>query len=182
MDSSGKHALCKDKDCSLHLHSITSQKFGPVYSSVNAVGIIIGVGNVGKYLSNKPDELNTYLSRDGGLTWTEIKKGSYIYETGGQDSIIVMPDSQQATDKFYLSWDEGLTWDSVKFTDIPIEIDDIIIESKATSQNFIIFGKIWEKGASIAIDFSSLHQRQCKGADKPGESNSDYELWREVLG
>ncbi|CAG9311653.1 unnamed protein product [Blepharisma stoltei] len=176
-DSNGKRVLCKDEDCSLHLHSITSQKFGPAYSSENAVGIIIGVGNVGKYLSNKPDELNTYLSRDGGLTWTEIKKGSYIYEIGDHGAIIVMADDQKATDKVYFSWNEGLTWDSVKFTDTPIEIDNIIIEPKATSQNFIIYGQIGEKGASVAIDFSSLHEPQCKGADKPGEGSSDYELW-----
>ena len=27
------------------------------------------------------------------------------------------------------------------------------------------------------VDFSSLHESQCKGADYAGESDSDYELW-----
>ena len=27
------------------------------------------------------------------------------------------------------------------------------------------------------IDFSSLHEPQCKGADRPGEADSDFEKW-----
>ena len=61
-------------DCSLHLHSISNNKFGPFYSTENSLGIILGVGNVGRYLSNKADELNTYLSRNGGLSWFEVRK------------------------------------------------------------------------------------------------------------
>lgn len=34
--------------------------------------------------------MNTYLSRDGGLSWVEIKKGSYIYEISNHGGLIVM--------------------------------------------------------------------------------------------
>lgn len=34
--------------------------------------------------------MNTYLSRDGGLTWQEVMKGSYIYELGDHGGLIVM--------------------------------------------------------------------------------------------
>ena len=34
--------------------------------------------------------MNTYLSRDGGLTWAEIKKGPYVYEFGDHGGLIVM--------------------------------------------------------------------------------------------
>ena len=27
------------------------------------------------------------------------------------------------------------------------------------------------------VDFSQLHEPQCKGADNPGTTDSDYELW-----
>lgn len=30
------------------------------------------------------------MSRNGGLSWEEIKKGSHIYEVGDHGSIIVM--------------------------------------------------------------------------------------------
>ena len=49
-----------------------SHLFGPVYSSKNALGLIIETGNVGKYLSYKSDKVNTFLSIDGGHTWREI--------------------------------------------------------------------------------------------------------------
>ena len=35
-----------------------------------------GTGNVGAYLRFEPDQINTYLSRDGGLTWVEAHKGA----------------------------------------------------------------------------------------------------------
>ena len=33
---------------------------------------MIGTGNVGYHLANKPSEVNTYMSRDGGVTWIEV--------------------------------------------------------------------------------------------------------------
>ena len=71
-DSQGKRVLCRDVDCALHLHSISSYRFGPFYTTENSIGIIIGTGNVGDYLSNDPEDINTYMSRDGGLTWYEV--------------------------------------------------------------------------------------------------------------
>ena len=29
----------------------------------------------------------------------------------------------------------------------------------------------------VYVDFSQLHEPQCKGADSPGTDTSDYELW-----
>ena len=46
--------------------------FGPFYSVETATGIIIGVGNIGKYLAAESSLINTYLSRDGGKTWNEV--------------------------------------------------------------------------------------------------------------
>jgi len=33
------------------------------------------------------------------------------------------------------------------------------------------------KGIVITLDFKELHEPMCKGADRPGEPDSDYELW-----
>lgn len=71
-DARGKKYECEESDCALHLHSISNQRFGPFYSTENSLGILLGVGNVGKYLSNREDEVATYLSRDGGKTWYEV--------------------------------------------------------------------------------------------------------------
>ena len=43
-----------------------------MYSVDKAVGLIIGNGNVGKYLTEDEEEVATFLSRDGGLTWAEV--------------------------------------------------------------------------------------------------------------
>jgi len=52
--------------------------YGPVYSVDNSIGLIMATGNVGYYLATRSDEINTYLSRDGGMSWFEVKFISYF--------------------------------------------------------------------------------------------------------
>jgi len=84
--------------CSLHLHSYTERR-NPrdSFSSPSAIGLMMGVGNVGEYL---PPYLegDTFLTRDAGVTWIEVMKGAYMYEFGNQGSIIVLVDDEQSTD------------------------------------------------------------------------------------
>ena len=158
-------------------------KFGPFYSAENSVGILIATGNVGNFLSFRADEVNTYLSRDAGLTWFEIAKGSNIYEVGDHGGLIVMTDDQKATDTLRYSWDEGATWELLKFSDVPIQVTNIIIEPTNTGQHFVLYGeKLSEFGYQkiamiVGIDFTSLHQRVCQGDDTPDTDASDYETW-----
>lgn len=173
-DSASKRIICED-DCSLHLHSVTSS-FSPVYSNENAIGIILATGNVGRYLSYKEDELNTYLSRDGGLTWTEVKKGEFIYDMGDHGAIILMADSQKATDTLYFSWNEGMSWEKI-LIDSPLEVENILIEPTSTSQKFLVYGERDGKGVTVAVDFSTYHEPMCRKPDKAGSSESDYEIW-----
>ena len=42
-----------------------------VYSQSTAPGIVIGTGNVGSKLLYTADDINTYLSRNGGVDWIE---------------------------------------------------------------------------------------------------------------
>lgn len=176
-DSLGKKIRCDDEDCALHLHSLSSSQFAPIYSSDNAVGIVLGVGNVGASLSLREDELNTYFSRDGGLTWSEVRKGSHIYEIGDHGALIVMAENMKATDTVFYSWNEGMTWESLKITEKPIEVENIIISPGGVSQNFLVLGTRGAKGVTVALDFSSLHEPQCRGIDSAGQSDSDYEQW-----
>ena len=73
-----------EEGCSLNLEIYSSNgRFAPPYSQESSIGVIMGVGNVGYELEKRrPDRINTYLSRDGGLTWNEVKKGAHIYEIG----------------------------------------------------------------------------------------------------
>lgn len=90
-DSSGHLIRCEK--CSLHLNGKTSHQFGPVYSSPSSTGLIMATGNVGHHLHSRPDEVNTYFSRDAGRNWEEILKGSYIYEYGDHGALMVLADN-----------------------------------------------------------------------------------------
>lgn len=170
-------SVCEDEECYLHLHSLSYRQYSPVYSTESAVGLVLGTGNVGKYLSMREDEVNTYMSRDGGLTWIEVRKGSYIYEIGDHGALIVMADNRQATDTVYYTWNEGRSWEALTFTSSPIEVENIIISPGAVAQSFLVLGIKAGKGVAVALDFSSLHEPQCQGMEDPDGRNSDYELW-----
>jgi len=174
VDSLGKSINCDG--CSLHLHGVTDGS-GPFYTDKTATGIIMGTGNVGYYLSDKADETNTYLSRDAGLTWKEVAKGSHIYEFGDHGGLIVMAPDNKATKEIMYSWDEGITWTSYPISEESIQIENIVIEPKALSQTFLVYGDQGSNGVLIFIDFSSLHERACTGFANPDTSDSDYETW-----
>lgn len=102
IDSRGQKIDCPPESCWLHLNGITKfSEYAPFYSVENAVGIIMGTGNVGEYLRNEKEEVNTYLSRDGGLTWIEAHKGAFIYEMGDHGGLLVMADDTKKTNQVY---------------------------------------------------------------------------------
>ena len=147
----------------------------------------MAVGNVGTRLDRSVNEkMNTYLSRDGGMSWSEMKKGAYIYELGDHGGLIVMGKHETATKEILYSYNEGKTWTELEISDVPIEITNIIIEPLSISQQFVVYGTILQdkedestgsRGIVFTVDFKGLHEPQCKGADRAGEEGSDYELW-----
>lgn len=55
-DSRNRSINCRiEAQCSLHLQSYSSNVDIPPYSQENAVGLIMGVGNVGRFLSSRQD-------------------------------------------------------------------------------------------------------------------------------
>lgn len=72
MDSQNKVIKCDKFECSLHLHGFSHTEYPPFYSLESAIGLLLGVGNVGASLDYRQDNVNTYFSRDGGLTWIEV--------------------------------------------------------------------------------------------------------------
>jgi Sortilin, neurotensin receptor 3,/Sortilin, neurotensin receptor 3, C-terminal len=178
-DSEGKKYDCGEY-CYLNLQGISSE-YPPYYSVESAAGIIISNGNVGRYLSHDHESINTFLSRDGGLTWFEIKKGSHIYEIGDHGALILIADDQNPTKEIFYSWDEGLTFESLTISEEKFLIKNIIIEPSSTSQHFVIYGEKNKKGNTkgivIGLDFTGLHEPQCRNPDNPDSSDSDYEKW-----
>ena len=197
-DMKGKNTNCFiEDDCSLHIQMYTNNDmmYAPPYSQESAIGIVMAVGTIGTKLDfAKGARRGTFLSRDGGLNWSEIAQVPLIYEFGDHGGLLVAAPNTQSTTQVRYSWNEGKTWTKLKVSDDPIFIDNIIIEPKSLSQQFVIYGK-YDNSTNedstnsydpsrkngddimITLDFSGLHEPMCKGADNAGKDNSDFELW-----
>lgn len=186
-DIDGKSFSCSTSggkptdECSLHLHGFTERKDPrDTFSSPSAIGVMFGVGNVGEYLTLK-DEGNTFMTRDGGITWKMVKKGNYIWEYGDHGSIIVIVEESTPTKVLYYSLDEGDTWEEYKFSDIDMQIDDISTVPSDSSRNFLLWGKEVGSGgkkgiATVNLDFTGLRERKCDFS-KDISKTDDYYLW-----
>ena len=172
--------------CSLHLHSYTERADkSATFSSPSAVGLMMAVGNVGdKLLRKDDDETWTFITRDAGITWKSVKKGTYMWEYGDQGSIIVIVPESTPTKSIFYTLDEGDTWAEFEFSpEIEMQIDAITTVPSDRSMNFLMWGK--EIGAAakrgimtVNLDFSAIkaRQRRCDlNEEKP--VNDDYLLW-----
>ncbi|KAK4540808.1 hypothetical protein LTR36_008885 [Oleoguttula mirabilis] len=180
----GKAFGCKGTDdkCSLHLHGYTERKDPrDTFSSPSAVGLMIGTGNVGEFLTPKK-EADTFATRDGGVTWTQIAEGNWMWEFGDQGSILVIVKDDEPVTNVLYSLDEGSTWTSYTFSDKPMMVQDITTVPSDTSRNFLLWGKIKGEIVTVSLDFRGLEDRSqpCENPDKAvgeGGNEADYYLW-----
>lgn len=181
----GRKYDCNPRDtskCSLHLHGYTERKDPrDTFSSPSAVGLMIGVGNVGEYLGRK-QEGDTFITRDGGIEWHAVKKGSYMWEYGDQGSIIVIVEESTPTDMVFYSRDEGLNWQEYKFSGSKMLIEDITTVPSDNSRNFLLWGKDADGRngdmVTVNLDFTGLTNQQCVlNEENPNDENGDYYLW-----
>jgi len=183
VDSEGKKYECLGRpleQCSLHLHGYTDREDPrDTLSSGSAVGMMIGVGNVGGELGNYYDG-NTFLTKDGGITWKEIKKGVFMWEYGDQGSVIVLVNGKDSTNKILYSTDQGNSWSTLQFTDKKVMVQDISTVPSDNSLRFLLFTRLplslGDKTRIYQIDFSGLLSRQCK-LDLENPDTDDFELW-----
>lgn len=182
-DAEGKDFGCSVKDkptpqCSLHLHGYTERRDPrATYASASAVGLMFGVGNVGQYLTGRADA-DTFFSKDGGITWRPIRKGSYRWEYGDRGSVVVIVEELKPTNVIYYSVDEGDSWEPFQFSEEDMMIEIITTVPSDSSKNFLLWGRDpkSEEIATINLDFSGLYQRSCHLDEQSGESE-DYYLW-----
>ncbi|TKA66018.1 hypothetical protein B0A49_09311 [Cryomyces minteri] len=180
-DADGKGYKCPDRileKCSLHLHGYTERKDPrDTFSSPSAVGLMMGVGNVGEFLGPYK-EGDTFITRDGGVTWREVMKGTYMWEYGDQGSIIVIVQEETPTNIVYYTLDEGQTWTEYPFSDEKLQIHDITTVPSDTSRNFLLWGKNSKGAVTVNLDFTGLTDRPCHlNEENPNAEDSDYYLW-----
>ncbi|KAK9475569.1 uncharacterized protein V1510DRAFT_405637 [Dipodascopsis tothii] len=185
VDSENKKYDCTGSidQCSLNLHGFTERRNDKSYSSASAVGLMVGLGNVGEYMTTR-DMADTFLTRDGGVTWVEIKKGRYIWEYGDQGAIIVLVKDGEATNVLEYTLDEGMTWHSFSFYDEPLVVSDISTVPSDTSRKFLIFAKApatnGEQYITISVDMTGTLTRKCVLNPKR-PSSDDFQLWEPNL-
>lgn len=166
-DSEGKAYTCSGdlQKCSLNLHGYTERvDIRDTYSSGSAIGILLGVGNVGEHLLDY-ESGNTFMSNDGGITWTESHKSPYQWEFGDQGSIVVMVKDGEPTDRVLYTLDEGRTWEEHIFAGDKMYIRDITTVPADNSRKFLLLAKPDnddDEMKTISLDFSGLTDRQCK--------------------
>ncbi|ODV63374.1 vacuolar protein sorting/targeting protein 10 [Ascoidea rubescens DSM 1968] len=183
VDSENKKYKCAGQPlekCSLHLHGFTERRdYRDTFSSTSATGVMIGVGNVGDSLDSFY-EGNTFITKDGGVTWKEIKKGVYQWEYGDQGTIIALVAEQDNTNVIYYTIDEGDTWNSYEFTTEKVVVNDIATVPLDNSRKFLLFTTMptsrGERSQVFQIDFTNLLKRKCS-LDLRNPDDDDFELW-----
>lgn len=174
----GQYKDCVSRRCYLHLHYLSAAN-NDFLTKQTAIGVIVANGNVGERLDITKTSL--FLSRDGGLSWRELRKRSHIFNVGNNGSIIVIAPKEQLVTDISYSIDEGVTFNSITISSIPIRVDKII--NIKNSLNFLIHGSDLtihnqhESGAIIGINFTKAFQRECLNPEYAGSDSSDYELW-----
>ncbi|EHL02394.1 putative Vacuolar protein sorting/targeting protein 10 [Glarea lozoyensis 74030] len=154
---------CKDEE--LHLHSVTDlSNSGRVFSSP-APGIVMGIGNTGKYLGSY-EEGNVYVSDDAGLTWIESLKGPHKYEIGDQGSVLVAINDKKSADEIKYSLNHGKDWKSAALPE-KVRPVQLTTTKDSTSLKFLLEAVDAEEAAGyiIALDFADMHEAECKKDD-----------------
>ena len=181
-DIDNKPTNCDPKDLnkrSLHLHGYTERRDPrDTFSSPSAVGLLIGVGNIGEYLGLY-NEGNTYLTKDAGVTWKQVQKGTYLWEYGDQGSIIVLVARDTPTSKVIYSIDDGESWKDFVFDDGVMSVERITTVPSDNSRNFLLWGKKDGNLITVNLDFTGTTNKQCYLPDRNDieSDKSDYDLW-----
>eukprot|EP00026_Physarum_polycephalum_P007976 Phypoly_transcript_08049.p1 GENE.Phypoly_transcript_08049~~Phypoly_transcript_08049.p1 ORF type:complete len:477 (+),score=67.42 Phypoly_transcript_08049:163-1431(+) len=165
-------------NCSLHLHGITSWYTGvspPLYSVPTAVGLLIAVGNAGTSLSFNQSELSTFITRDGGLTWTQLWDKSTVYDVGDHGGLVVFAEFGINTSTIYYTTNEGATVQSYNLSS-PLIINNIITDSSGVSRKFVVLATDPVLGGVMfGLDFSDELNVTCTDADYVNWTPTDGE-------
>ncbi|KAJ3015217.1 vacuolar protein sorting/targeting protein PEP1 [Thoreauomyces humboldtii] len=168
--------------CSLHLHSVTEpHNIGRIFSTTGAPGFLLGVGSVGAYL--RPyTECDTFLSTDGGRTWSAAAKGPHKYESLDSGSVLVLVPDNGLTDHILYSLDHGKT----PFLKREVQLGDkkrwiaraTILDPDSTSTKMLL--AVEDSANSnfiVQLDFQNAAPRACEHDPNNPVPNKDFEFW-----
>ena len=173
--------VSKTDECSLHLHSYT-ERDDPrsTFSSPSAIGLMMGVGNVGQTLGsiNDIENVYTFISRDAGISWKAVRKGRFKWEYGDQGSVIAIVEKGD-TNVGYYTLDEGENWREFEFNEEKVQVQDLSTVPSDNSKQFLIWVRHSNNElGTINVDFSNVRSdRLCKIDEDNNHADDDYYLW-----
>jgi hypothetical protein len=183
-DIEGKPYSCRstmgDEDCALHIHGYTEREDRKkTYGAATAVGLMLGVGNVGSHLGTRK-EADTFMTTDAGITWKNVKKGTWTWQYGDKGSLVVLvrlwsAENSVKTRTLFYTTNEGAKWEEFTFYDRDVTVLDITTMRSGKSRNFLL----WCRGENddiftVSLDFSGLMERPCQYSE---EGDSDFYTW-----
>lgn len=182
-DSDGNDIKCSaDDGCSLNI-ILKEREMGSSRSSVHtsaaAAGIMVAVGNIGKELLSDYNSCSTYLTKDAGRSWIEIKSDAHKWVIGDHGGLIVLINDEMPTKVLSFSLDYGTTWSDFIFTDTAVRVEALRTEPASTSLKVLIVTKRSKaSGRSfemllISVDFSESLPRIC-------EKKNDLVVWTPI--
>jgi len=153
-----------------------------VYATETASGLILGTGNVGQQLDINITNINTYFSRDGGVTFEEILQGPHMYEYGDYGAIIIFTPTYKTTNYITYTVDQGLTLRTFNFSSNLTSVVNLVNDPDSKGAKFLIQSRLNGKTTFYPIDFSTIYSRECDEKNPckiPDDKacNSDYEYW-----
>ena len=179
---SGKEEIAQD--CRLHLHSVTEFKgSGLVFSASSAVGIVMGVGNVGFHLLPRP-LCQTYLSRDAGRTWIKVSDTPDLFEFGDEGGVLVLVNPSVPTTEAWFSYDFGSTWQRTQFSDSPVLVSTLTTDPTSHTSQIVITGITTSqhgKQPRFVIATLDVSDRPQCILDKYNKEKSDFEKWSPLM-
>ena len=170
---------CKnDKDCSLHIAWMTQRSGDGEIVTGETPGILIGVGNVGKYLEHDVTKLSSFISRDGGLTWRRFSDRPTVFAFGDLGNVIVTcpvdlnyllkGKTKNPVDFITYSLDQGDTWTEIKL-DGNLVPAYFVNNKDNTDKKFMLLSYDPLKNLNInrvsTFDFTSAFDKTCSGDD-----------------
>ncbi|CAH1785148.1 unnamed protein product [Owenia fusiformis] len=175
-DSYNQEFNCKLPACSLFIHlGFSSSMYNIPYilSNVDAPGLIFAQGSPNTTMSFRNSRPNSFMSRDGGHTWSEVFKGSYsfnILDQGG--AIVAVADNFfNKTNQIRYSCTEGKIWKNYTYHNYSMHVDGVLNEPGITSLVVSIYGHM-DKNQGwviVKVDFSSILSLKC--------TDNDYTTW-----
>ncbi|KAF9342245.1 vacuolar protein sorting/targeting protein PEP1, partial [Mortierella sp. NVP85] len=154
---------------------------GAVFSAPSSVGLVMGVGNVGKYLLPLENS-QTYLSRDAGRTWKQVSNKRQLYEFGDEGGVLVLADPAAPTREISYSYDFGTTWKTAQFAEDPVNIQSVTTEPTSHTSKITITGSYARGDQQFIVSTLDFANRRDCVLDKNNAEKSDFEKWSPFAG